>query len=166
MVGVMVTRLRRTGGLGLPSEVTSLVERFALRPTPSALAVQAELAALPSGLISAAKRQAARDALYRTHPRNISPWVPEESPWTPALLKHLRHVRWYRSDRFDGEHLEYWLGLAGTDAEDAWILEHERVLRLGRLYIMERYHPTLGVRLTRKTSPEDIANGNFELGIN
>ena len=55
MVGVMFTRLRRQGGLGLPLEVTSLVKRFAMGPTPSAMAVRKELTALPSGLISAAE---------------------------------------------------------------------------------------------------------------
>ena len=60
MVGVMFTCLRQQGGLGLPLEVTSLVERFAMGPTPSAMAVQKELTALPSGLISAAERQVAR----------------------------------------------------------------------------------------------------------
>ena len=158
MVGVMFTCLRRQGGLGLPSEVTSLVERFALGPTPSAMAVRKELTALPSGLISAAERQVAREALSRALPIYL-PWVPNEAPWTPALLKHLRHVRWYRSDRFDGEHLEYWLGIAGQDAEDAWIREHERELRLRRLHFMEHVHPTLRRRVAHKTSPEDIADG-------
>ena len=72
-----------------------------------------------------------------------------EAPWTPALLKHLRHVRWYSSDRFDGDNLEYWYGIAGQNCEDAWILEDERELRWQGLYIMER-----------KTSPEDIASRN------
>ncbi len=159
MVGVMFTCLRRQGGLGLPADVTSQVELFAMGPTPSAMAVRKELTALPSGLTSAAKRYAARDAFYRPHPKNISPWVPRESPWTPCLLKHLRHVGWYRSARFDGERLEYWLGIAGTDAEDAWSLEDERGLRLRRVYIMEHVHPTLKRRYRHKTSPENIANG-------
>ena len=63
MVGVMFTRLRRQGGLGLPADVTSQVELFAMGPTPSAMAVQKELSALPSGLISAAERQLARGDL-------------------------------------------------------------------------------------------------------
>ena len=160
MVGVMFTCLRRQGGLGLPADVTSQVELFAMGPTPSAMAVRKELTALPSGLTSAAKRYAARDAFYRPHPNNISPWVPEESPWAPCLLKHLRHVGWYRSGRSGGEHdLEYWHGIAGQNSEDAWILEHERELRLRRVYIMEHVHPTLRRRVRRKTSPEDIANG-------
>ena len=161
MVGVMFTRLRRQGGLGLPLEVTSLVERFAMGPTPSAMAVRKELIALPSGLIAAAARQLSREALSRTLPDYV-PWVPTEAPWTPALLKHLRHVRSCRCrrDRFDGEHLEYWLGIAGQDAEDAWILEDERELRLQGLYIMEHVHPTFGFRVKRKTSPEDIASRN------
>ena len=163
MVGVMFTCLRRQGGLGLPADVTSRVEHFAMGPTPSAMAVQKELVALPSGLISAARRYAARDAFYRPHPRNISPWVPEESPWTPCLLKHLRHdVGWCHLARFDGEHLEYWLGIAGTNAEDARILEDERELRVRLVYIMEHVHPTLRRRVRRKTSPENIARFGIE----
>ena len=92
MVGVMFTCLRRQGGLGLPADVTSQVELFAMGPTPSAMAVRKELIALPSGLIAAAARQLAREALFRTLPDYV-PWVPTEAPWTPALLKHLRHVR-------------------------------------------------------------------------
>ena len=162
MVGVMFTRLRRQGGLGLPADVTSQVELFAMGPTPSAMAVQKELSALPSGLISAAERQVARGDLSRPVPADLpySPWVPIEAPWTPALLKHLRHVRWYSSDRFDGDHLEYWYGIAGQNCEDAWILEDERELRLQGLYIMEHVHPTFGFRVKRKTSPEDIASRN------
>ena len=86
--------------------------------------------------------------------------MPIEAPWTPALLKHLRHVRWYSSDRFDGDNLEYWYGIAGQNCEDAWILEDERELRLQGLYIMEHVHPTFGFRVKRKTSPEDIASRN------
>ena len=162
MVGVMFTRLRRKGGLGVSAEVATLAERFALGPTPSALAVHAELAVLPPGLLAAAARQLAREALSRTLPDHV-PWVPTEGPWTPALLKDLCHVRLRRCrlERFDCEHLEYWLGTAGQDAEGAWILERERVLRSGRLYIMGRHHPTLGRRVSRKTSPEDIAKGNL-----
>ena len=68
MVGVMFTCLRRQGGLGLPADVTSQVELFAMGPTPSAMAVQKELSALPSGLISAAERQVARGGFVSTCP--------------------------------------------------------------------------------------------------
>ena len=151
MVGVLFTRLRRQGGLGLPSDVTSRVEHFAMKPTPSAMAVRKELTALPSGLISSAEQQVARETLSRPYLADLpySPWVPAESPWTPCLLKHIR----LQHD------LEYWHGIAGQSSEDAWILEHERELRLRRVYIMEQVHPTLRRRVRRKTSPEDIANG-------
>ena len=169
MVGMMFTRIRRQGGLGFRSYILGGAFRTGAHAQRDGSAGGVGCFAV----MSDCRSSTAAEALAWALPVYV-PWVPKEAPWTLALLKHLRHVRSYRLDRFDGKHLEYWLGIAGQDAEDAWILEHERGLCLRRLYIMEHIHPTLRSWVTNKTSPVDITKkgsrfdirfGNLFLGL-